>query len=212
MRHFGHLDVARLGALLRRAGLPLVMGQGCHPRPRISFPSALALGEAGWDEVLDAHIDGDQTIDEIHAAINECAPPGLTATNVEELAQDAPTAVLCASAYELPLPADRQAETAERLRRLRAQSTLPIRRDAPGDRLARTVARRRRRGRRAAISSGAMRERGFAAATSWPPWAWTTCGHMVFTPHGRRYYWNDENFRNHFARSSRNSRLMESCR
>ena len=131
MRHFGHLDVARAWErLLRRAGLPLVMGQGCHPRPRISFPSALALGEAGWDEVLDAHIDGDQTIDEIHAAINECAPPGLTATNVEELAQDAPTAVLCASAYELPLPADRQAETAERLRRLRAQSTLPIRRDA----------------------------------------------------------------------------------
>jgi radical SAM-linked protein len=131
LRHFGHLDVVRAWErLLRRAGVPLVMGQGCHPRPRISFPSALPLGEAGWDEVLDVELDGDQTIDEIHTALGASAPPGLTATHVEELTPGAPAATLRESVYELPLPADRQAETADRVRLLLAQSTLSVKRDA----------------------------------------------------------------------------------
>ena len=45
LRWIGHHDLQRLWErLLRRADLRLSMSQGFHPKPRINFPSALALG------------------------------------------------------------------------------------------------------------------------------------------------------------------------
>ncbi|WP_164103984.1 TIGR03936 family radical SAM-associated protein [Candidatus Laterigemmans baculatus] len=54
LRWISHRDLARLWErLLRRSGLQLAMTEGFHPKPRISFPSALALGTESLDEVVE---------------------------------------------------------------------------------------------------------------------------------------------------------------
>ncbi|HEX3724775.1 MAG TPA: TIGR03936 family radical SAM-associated protein, partial [Pirellulales bacterium] len=48
LRLLGHRDLLRAWErLLRRTGLELRMSAGFHPRPKINFPSALAVGIAG---------------------------------------------------------------------------------------------------------------------------------------------------------------------
>jgi len=129
LRWIGHLDLARAWErLLRRASLPLAISLGCHPRPRISFPSALPMGEAGTDEVLEAEFDGDDSLDEIRAAVGRLAPAGIVVKSVEELSPAAPATELSEIAYEFPLPADRQSDTAARVERLLGQATLPVER------------------------------------------------------------------------------------
>ncbi len=55
LRLISHRDLARaFERLFRRADLPLAMSQGFHPHARINFPSALALGIQGEDEVVEA--------------------------------------------------------------------------------------------------------------------------------------------------------------
>ncbi len=41
---------------LRRAGLPIKMSQGFNPRPRMSFPLALALGMEGLEEIVELEL------------------------------------------------------------------------------------------------------------------------------------------------------------
>jgi len=108
------------------------MSEGCHPRPRINFPSALPLGEAGWDEVLEVDFYGDGTVDTIRAALARVAPAGLGVTHVEELSPASRAATGREFAYEVPVPEDRQTDTADRVVRLLARPTLPVgRRDRP---------------------------------------------------------------------------------
>lgn len=57
LRWTSHRDLARLWErLLRRSGLQLAMTEGFHPKPRISFPSALALGTESLDEVVELEL------------------------------------------------------------------------------------------------------------------------------------------------------------
>jgi radical SAM-linked protein len=127
LRLVGHLDLVRVWErLLRRAGLSLVMSEGCHPRPRIRFPSALPMGEAGCDEVVELDFDGTETIDRIRDALARCAPPGLVPVCVEDLSVTARAGGVREFAYEFPLPDDRQADVADRLARLLAQPTMPV--------------------------------------------------------------------------------------
>ena len=52
-----HRDLMRcFERLLRRAGVTLRMSQGFHPKPRMTFPSALAVGIEGTDEVMELEL------------------------------------------------------------------------------------------------------------------------------------------------------------
>ena len=52
LRLISHHDLLRtFERWLRRAGLPLRRSEGFHPKPKLSFPLAMALGIAGLDEV-----------------------------------------------------------------------------------------------------------------------------------------------------------------
>ena len=42
-----------LERLFRRAGLALSFSEGFHPKPRMTFPLALAVGIEGVDEVME---------------------------------------------------------------------------------------------------------------------------------------------------------------
>jgi len=78
LRLIGHRDLMRcLERLFRRAGLPLAMSQGFHPKPRMTFPSALALGIEGVDEVLELELTESPPAEELLQRLTPHAPPGL---------------------------------------------------------------------------------------------------------------------------------------
>ena len=57
LRFIGHRDLMRcLERLFRRAGLTLSFSEGFHPKPRMTFPLALAVGIEGVDEVMEVEL------------------------------------------------------------------------------------------------------------------------------------------------------------
>ena len=57
LRLIGHRDLMRcLERVFRRAGLALGFSQGFHPKPRMTFPLALAVGIEGLDEVMEVEL------------------------------------------------------------------------------------------------------------------------------------------------------------
>lgn len=117
LRWIGHRDLQRLWErLLRRADLRLSMSAGFHPKPRINFPSALALGIEGLDEVVEIELA--QTIDaaELRRRLIADNQPGLEIGEVQLAARLQPDgtadpafpaqakARLHSSVYEITLP------------------------------------------------------------------------------------------------------------
>jgi hypothetical protein len=131
LRLIGHRDLVRLlERLFRRAGVGLAMSQGFHPKPRMSFPSALALGIEGLDEVMEVELvepasgvfgaNQPWTADPFNAEalrseLARHSVPGLTFASVEILPAGAKKAQLRSSTYQLPLPDDSRAAVAERI-------------------------------------------------------------------------------------------------
>jgi hypothetical protein len=57
LRLIGHRDLMRcFERLFRRAGLRLRFSEGFHPKPRMTFPLALAVGIEGTDEVMELEL------------------------------------------------------------------------------------------------------------------------------------------------------------
>jgi len=104
-----------LERLFRRAGLPLSMTEGFHPKPRVSFPSALPLGVAGKEEVLEVELSAEMTPEELRETLDRHAPVGLKFGAIELLHEGAKKAALRRATFEIPVPAHRQAATQERV-------------------------------------------------------------------------------------------------
>ncbi|HET6884385.1 MAG TPA: TIGR03936 family radical SAM-associated protein [Pirellulales bacterium] len=116
LRLIGHHDLARAWErAFRRAGLALRMSEGFRPKPRMVFASALALGVIGADEALDVELADARCAEEIHSALSDRLPVGLSINRVELLAESAPKPRVERVRYELPVPAERRAKVAERL-------------------------------------------------------------------------------------------------
>lgn len=78
-----HRDLLRLfERLFRRANLNLRMSEGFHPKPKVSFPSALALGVEGRDEVMEMELAEAMDADELKRQVQHAAPPGLEVHSV----------------------------------------------------------------------------------------------------------------------------------
>ena len=78
LRWIGHLDLARLWErMLRRAGLKLAFSEGFHPKPKINFPSALALGIEGLNEVVELEIIGHVDLPQTQTDIASQMPAGM---------------------------------------------------------------------------------------------------------------------------------------
>ena len=69
-----------------RVGLPLGRSEGFHPKPRMTFPLALALGVQGTDEVMELELSEPLSADEISRRLAKDAPAGLSVRAVEVLA------------------------------------------------------------------------------------------------------------------------------
>ena len=91
LRLIGHRDLVRsLERLFRRAGLRLAMSEGFHPKPRMSFPSALALGIEGLDEVMELQLAEPCTAEELLERLESHEIPGLSFRSVEVLSPQSP--------------------------------------------------------------------------------------------------------------------------
>ncbi len=81
LRWIGHHDLARtVERIFRRLELPLKMSQGFHPKPKIRFASALALGIASDVEWVEVELHEPWDPDRLLAAVRQEAPSGLDFT------------------------------------------------------------------------------------------------------------------------------------
>lgn len=129
LRLIGHRDLMRcVERLFRRAGLCLAMSQGFHPKPRMNFPSALALGIEGVDEVLEFELAESCTAERLLQRLKPHAPPGLTLTSAEVLPEGSRKARAHRLSYEVPIPGECLRGLAQKVEQLMAGSSCPIRR------------------------------------------------------------------------------------
>lgn len=117
-----------LERLFRRAGLRLGMSEGFHPKPRMSFPSALAVGIEGLDEVMELELAEAYEAEPLGAQLARHAVPGLEFRSVEILPPHAAKAAVRSAAYEVPLPENRRDEAARRIDKLLAAESCPVQR------------------------------------------------------------------------------------
>jgi radical SAM-linked protein len=129
LRLIGHRDLMRcLERLFRRAGLALGFSQGFHPKPRMTFPLALAVGIEGLDEVLEVELAEPAEAAELLRRLALHAPPGLIFHAVELLPEGSRKARVQSASYEAPIPPSCRAGLGQRIERLLAASSWPIER------------------------------------------------------------------------------------
>ena len=116
LRLIGHRDLARAWErIFRRAGIALRMSEGFHPKPRMVFASALAMGVIGADEALDVELAEPRSADELLSALAERLPEGLSIKSLAILPADAPNTRVERATFELNVPPERREAVAERL-------------------------------------------------------------------------------------------------
>lgn len=105
LRWISHRDLARLWErLLRRARLKLSMTEGFNPKPRVAFPSALALGVESIDEVVEIELAEDLSVDELFQRLCDDQQPGLVIHSVHRLPEGFGKAQLLSSEYVITVP------------------------------------------------------------------------------------------------------------
>jgi radical SAM-linked protein len=130
LRWISHRDLMRVWErLFRRAGVALSMTEGFHPKPRINFPSALAVGIAGLDELLEVDLSEEQTAESLQALIHPELPPGMRVGAIDVLAAPDHKAQVKYVTFEIAIPPEREAALAERIGWLLGQESLPVERE-----------------------------------------------------------------------------------
>ncbi len=130
LRFSSHRDLVRaMERLFRRADVAVRQSEGFHPKPRFMFPSALALGIGGLDEVFDVDLLREWEPRELMARLAAEAPPGLVLLAADFVPAGARKAQASRLCYELPLPADRVAEACRAVDRVNAGGSLLAPRD-----------------------------------------------------------------------------------
>ena len=129
LRLIGHRDLMRcLERLFRRAGLALGFSQGFHPKPRMTFPLALAVGIEGLDEVMEVELAEPATAEELLRRSGAAGPAGARVPRGGSAARGQQEGPRPERSYEAPIPAPEQAGLGERIERLLAASSWPIER------------------------------------------------------------------------------------
>ena len=114
--------------VFRRAGLALSFSEGYHPKPRMTFPLALAVGIEGVDEVMEVELAERYTAEELLRRLSPHAPRGLLFRTIEVLPDGERKAHVRSVSYQAPIPPPCQAGLGERIERLLAAATWPIER------------------------------------------------------------------------------------
>ncbi|HZZ28686.1 MAG TPA: TIGR03936 family radical SAM-associated protein [Pirellulales bacterium] len=129
LRWISHRDLMRVWErLFRRAGVALSMTEGFHPKPRINMPSALAVGIAGSDELLEIDLAEEYTADTLKAAIGPELPPGINIGAIDVLAAPDRKAQVKFVTFEVAIPPKWQSPLVERIAWLTGHASFPIQR------------------------------------------------------------------------------------
>ena len=104
------------------------MSEGFHPKPRMSFPSALGLGIAGRQEVMEVELQSELPPQELLAALKVHSPAGLDFHAAEVVPPGSRKAQLRSVTYEAPVPERRRDATPAAIEKLLAATSWPVRR------------------------------------------------------------------------------------
>ena len=116
LRWLSHRDLVRAWErLLRRAEVPLGMTEGFHPKPRMNFPSALAVGIAGLNELVEIELSAPWSAEQLREALAPHLPPGLSVEKVEVMPPEHGKAQAVEVEFQAILPPERQSAAAERV-------------------------------------------------------------------------------------------------
>lgn len=130
VRLISHRDLIRaMERLFRRASLPLGMSEGFRPKPRMAFPSALAVGIAGLDEVLELELAEPLPPEEVLDRLQRGAPPGMTFVSAVLLPPGAKKPQACRATFEAALPPGRAPAVAAAITEFLAKTEYACRRE-----------------------------------------------------------------------------------
>lgn len=102
LRHLSHLELTRaLIRAFRRSGLPLAYSKGFHPKPKVSFASALPVGMESLEELL--HVEVTRPIDPVYykRLINQQLPEGIKVIEMSRIPLTQPLPRVKESSYEV---------------------------------------------------------------------------------------------------------------
>lgn len=114
--------------VFRRAGLKLAMSQGFHPKPRMAFPAALAVGIEGTDEVMELQLAQQYAANQVRQMLAPQLPPGLSINSIECLPEGTRKARVRGFTYQVPIPRQHQRQLPTRIKQLLAAPSCPLKR------------------------------------------------------------------------------------
>ena len=127
LRFIGHRGLVRtLTRLFRRAGFKLSMTEGFHPKPRIHFPAALAVGVAATTEVVELELAEEMTAEQVLTAVRGLGPEGLEFLSAEARPAGSAKAELMRARYQVDVPRTRRDGLTERIAWYLLQTTFPV--------------------------------------------------------------------------------------
>lgn len=123
----GHRDLLRaMERLLRRADLPVAKSQGFHPKPKVSYISALPLGFASDDEAMELVLDEDWAPETLLERMNAASVPGLEFWEATPLDDKAPKAQAAAFEYETAVPESKREATRAKIAEFLAATSVEV--------------------------------------------------------------------------------------
>jgi radical SAM-linked protein len=129
LRLIGHRDLMRcMERMFRRAGLKLAMSQGFHPKPRMTFPAALAVGIEGTDEVMELQLAQLYAANQVREMLAPQLPSGLSINSIECLPEGTKKARVRGFTCQVPVPKQHQQQLPARIEQLMAAPSWPLKR------------------------------------------------------------------------------------
>ena len=127
LRYIGHRDLLRaMERLLRRAQLPVSMSEGFHPKVRMSFPSALALGVAGEEEVVELDLTEPVATEDVLQKLNGASYTGLAFLSAISVHAGRKKTAHVASVLEMTIPCELVEMTAQKLAEFLEESSVMV--------------------------------------------------------------------------------------
>lgn len=130
LKWISHRDLARVWErLLRRANLQLAFSEGFHPKPKISFPSALALGVEALDEIVELEIVGEMDVAKIRKDIEDQVPDGMEIIEFSSPQYALGKAKVIATRYRIALSNELHENVKEKIQSVEQQEELVFQRE-----------------------------------------------------------------------------------